>query len=61
MFFVFPQPLWSSPVYFFSSWLHALAKCFPVVFLIADLVELPDYLRCGCCILTDVLILDIYF
>lgn len=41
VFFVFPQPLWSSPVYFFSSWLHALAKCFPVVFLLADLVELP--------------------
>lgn len=42
-FLYFPQPLWSSPAYFFF-FVARPCKMFPCVFIIADLVELLDRL-----------------
>lgn len=62
VFCISPQPLWSSPAYFFFPSLHAPAKCFPVCLSLRTwLNHWTVYPQCGHCILTDILILKIYF
>lgn len=46
----------------FSSSFHALAKCFPVCLSLQTWLNYRTvYRQCGCCILTDVLIFNIFF
>lgn len=61
VFFVFTPNLSGPLLHFFFSSLHAPAKCFPVCLsLQTSLNHWTVYPQCGHCILTDVLILNIY-